>query len=749
MEQPASAAARLDRGQHELTFADDFSGDRLDPERWVDHYLPHWTTPERSAARYELGDGLRLLIEADQPAWRPEDGELRVSNIQTGSFSGPSGSPVGQHRHRDGLLVRTAQPARRLWTPSSGLVEVVVAASADPRCLTAVWLVGFEEGSPAESGEICVAELFGDAIGPGRSQVRLGVKAHHDPRLRTDMVDLLLDLDATEAHSYAAEWDGSGVRFFVDDHLVRTADQVIDYPLQLMVDLFELPVESVRDPAGYPKSAHVTAVRGYRPSRTPSSPKGVATPLPRSTPQEQQVDPTALLALLDALEGDPDIEMHSLMVVRHGHVVAEGWWAPYSSEHRQLLYSLSKSFTSTATAFAQAEGLLDLDDPLLKHFPELDAEIVEPRSRAITLRHLAAMASGHSWDTIDMAFDRDPEEPVRGFLLTPPDREPGSLFAYNQLCTYSLASVIQRNAGTPLTEYLRPRLLDPLGIAEVGWQSWPPGRELGFTGLHARTEDVAKLGLLHLQRGRWGDEQLLSKAWVAAATSKRIDNADQPNPDWRQGYGYQFWIARHGYRGDGAFGQLCVVLPEHDTVVVTTARTEKLQAILDALWTELLPGLGRTTQDVEVEKRLAQRLERLQLPAQPGDAAPPKWEPWVAGAFPVVRDGPGSSSALGSVEVRRAGDAVQLVLTEPDNELVVAVGLGSWTVSEPLDQHGRVVPVAASGGWEDAATLRVAVFFLETPHRLDVTLALADRTARAVWPHPPLGGDRLAELRCP
>jgi hypothetical protein len=264
MEQTRGPRETLDRAELDLVLSDDFTGDVLDPDRWIDHYLPHWTTAERSAARYDLdGDGLRLLIEADQPAWRPEDGRMRASNLQTGSFSGPTGSTIGQHRHREDLLVRSPQPLRRLWTPSSGLVEARVRASVDPTCLTAIWLVGLEAASPHESGEICVAELFGNVIGGARSQVRLGVKAHHDPRLRTEMVDLILDLDATEEHGYVAEWDSHQVRFSVDDVHVFTVDQGIDYPLQLMVDLFEFPVTDARDPASYPKSAGVRSVRGY------------------------------------------------------------------------------------------------------------------------------------------------------------------------------------------------------------------------------------------------------------------------------------------------------------------------------------------------------------------------------------------------------------------------------------------------------------------------------------------------------
>ena len=255
----------LDRTVYELAFAEEFTGPALDGDRWVTHYLPHWTTPERSAARYELLPGLlRLRIDADQPAWRDEDGELRVSNIQTGTFSGPLGSPVGQHRHRADLAVRTAQATRRLYTPSAGLVEAVLRASPDPSCMLAFWLVGFEEESAEQCGEICVAELFGNAIGRRRSRVRIGLKAHDDPRLHDDMQEVELDLDATAWHAYAAEWTAERIRFFVDDRLVRTVDQRIDYPLQLMVDLFEFPEGTDRDPAAYPKVGDVKAVRGYR-----------------------------------------------------------------------------------------------------------------------------------------------------------------------------------------------------------------------------------------------------------------------------------------------------------------------------------------------------------------------------------------------------------------------------------------------------------------------------------------------------
>jgi glycosyl hydrolase family 16 len=268
--QEAGPGETLDRTAYELDFDEDFTAPVLDPARWVAHYMPHWTTAERSAARYELRPGLlRLRIDAGQPAWRPEDGEMRVSSLQTGIFSGPAGSRVGQHRHRAGLTVRTAQSTRRLYTSTGGLAEAVMRASSDPACMLAFWLVGFEEESPDCSGEICVAELFGHAIRPGHCHARVGLKAHHDPRLHDDMADVPLGFDATAWHTYGAEWTAGYVRFFVDDQLVRVVRQRIAYPLQLMVDLFEFPQGGDRDPATYPKIGEIQAVRGYRPLAEP------------------------------------------------------------------------------------------------------------------------------------------------------------------------------------------------------------------------------------------------------------------------------------------------------------------------------------------------------------------------------------------------------------------------------------------------------------------------------------------------
>ena len=479
-----------------------------------------------------------------------------------------------------------------------------------------------------------------------------------------------------------------------------------------------------------------------------------ARPLPRSTPAEQDVEAAGVLALLDALEAADGIEMHSLMVLRHGTVVAEGWWSPYTRERPHLLYSLSKSFTSTAAGFAVAEGLLDLDDTVLSHFPELDADVTDPRSRSMLVRHVASMASGHAAETWDRAVAAAPAEPVRGFLMLPPENDPGTVFAYNQPCTYSLAAIIQRRSGTTLSDYLRPRLFDPLGIGEVGWQQHPAGRDLGFTGLHATTEDVARLGQLHLQAGWWDGARLLSEDWVQEATRSHVSNAGGTDPDWSQGYGFQFWRSRHGYRGDGAYGQFCLVLPEQDTVVVTTAATDDMQGILDAVWEHLLPALrpagARARTAPADEATLVRRLAGLQLavprlepePGSPGD--------WSGTTFTPAGTAVAAQPTLTAVTVEPDGPGWRLVLEDAGERHVVRLGAGRWVVSErPTAGAADPLPMAVVGGWADPVSLHAELVFLETPHRLQVQAHLPSATFEARWVTTPLHRGPLSGLRSP
>ncbi|MEU8240771.1 glycoside hydrolase family 16 protein [Actinoplanes missouriensis] len=238
----------------EPDFADDFRGPGLSPQRWVDHYLPHWTTPDRSRARYDLdAGGLRLRIDADQPDWRPEDAPLRVSNIQTGSHA-------GTHRHRpDGLEIRTATATELLWAPSAGRVEVTVSASLDENCMLAAWLVGTEHLSARDSGEICLFEIDASAVTAEATVARSGIKAHSDDRLTTDMAEVTVPFSAAAPHTWTAAWGPDGTVIGCEGRVVRKLPQAPGYPLFLLIDLFEIGPPS----GSYPKTARVHRVRGW------------------------------------------------------------------------------------------------------------------------------------------------------------------------------------------------------------------------------------------------------------------------------------------------------------------------------------------------------------------------------------------------------------------------------------------------------------------------------------------------------
>jgi CubicO group peptidase (beta-lactamase class C family) len=478
--------------------------------------------------------------------------------------------------------------------------------------------------------------------------------------------------------------------------------------------------------------------------------------LSRSSPESQGVEPAGIMAFLDRLDAAPDIEMHSLMIIRHGQVVAEGWWSPYAPEQVHLLYSLSKSFTSTAAAFAVAEGLLDLDATVLSYFPEHDREITDPRSRSILVRHVAAMASGHLEETINRALALDQLEPVRGFLLIPPDREPGTVFAYNQPCTYSLAAIIQRLTGQTLTEYLRPRLFDPLGIGQVGWQQHPRGRDIGYSGLHATTDAIARLGLLYLQGGVWNGKRLLSEEWVAEATGmqieSRMETPNEPKPDWQRGYGFQFWMARHGYRGDGAYGQFCVLLPEQDAVIATTAATENMQGILDAMWSDLLPAMTASTiEPSPIAEQLATRLARLQLPAFEARHAPgSSVSAWADASFLPADGRCEAQPTLTDVVLHQDRERWRLTLAEGAVAYTAEVGTGDWRTNLTETDCGRTgVLLAVSGGWTDEDTFGADAIFLETPHRLQLTCSLSTGEFQVRWRTVPLWPAGFSELRMP
>jgi CubicO group peptidase (beta-lactamase class C family) len=333
--------------------------------------------------------------------------------------------------------------------------------------------------------------------------------------------------------------------------------------------------------------------------------------LPRSTPEAQGVSSEVIRAFVEAADEKINT-LHSFMLVRHGQVVAEGWWKPEAAEKPHLMHSLSKSFTSTAVGLAIAEGKLSVDDPVLKFFPEAAPAAPTDKLKAMRVRDLLTMTSGHG---TEMKFSDDTPW-VQAFLAHSVEHKPGTHFMYNTPGSHMLSAIVRKVTGETVLDYLKPRLFTPLGIATPEWPSSPQGNTLGGWGLKICTEDVAKFGQLYLQKGQWKGHQLVPAAWVAQATSKQVSNGSDPSKDWDQGYGFQFWRCRHdAFRGDGLNGQFCIVLPEQDAVIAITALTNDMQAELNVVWDKLLPAFHAETLPANAveETKLKEKLKGLEV----------------------------------------------------------------------------------------------------------------------------------------
>lgn len=253
-------------GTGRLVFDDDFDGPGLDLTTWLPHYLPAWSSRAETAATYEVRDScLHLTIPAGQGLWCGDlhQPPLRVSGIQTGNFSGPVGSTVGQQPFREGAIVREEQETFWGWTPDHGYIELRARAVVTPRSMVAFWMVGLED-RPERSAEICVAEVFGNAVEPGRSAaVGMGLHSFRDPGVAENFEAVRLPIDVAQFHTYAVDWTPTTVDFLVDGALVRSCAGPPAYPLQLMVAVFDFPEPSTGDDADAVPALVVDHVRGY------------------------------------------------------------------------------------------------------------------------------------------------------------------------------------------------------------------------------------------------------------------------------------------------------------------------------------------------------------------------------------------------------------------------------------------------------------------------------------------------------
>ena len=296
--------------------------------------------------------------------------------------------------------------------------------------------------------------------------------------------------------------------------------------------------------------------------------------LVRSTPEAEGIPSEAVANWFRALE-EGGYEVHGLMLLRHDKVVAEHWWAPYGPQYPHAMYSATKTFTGAAVGFAVQEGLLKVSDKVASFFPDLMPEKTAPELDRLTVEHLLTMSAGHA----RTQYPGSGDDQVRSFLAMDYAHEPGTSFAYNITCSHMLSQIITRVTGLTLYEYLKPRLLDPLGIRDVVWEMDLDGRNMGNGGMHSKTSDLAKMGIFLKNKGVWQGRQLLNREWVEAMTTPHIyqrpelSEEENNKDDGGQGYGYQVWMGRHhSWRAIGGQNQLIMVIPEADVVVASNGQ---------------------------------------------------------------------------------------------------------------------------------------------------------------------------------
>jgi CubicO group peptidase (beta-lactamase class C family) len=441
--------------------------------------------------------------------------------------------------------------------------------------------------------------------------------------------------------------------------------------------------------------------------------------LPRTSPERQGMASSVILHFVDALESQIH-EIHSFMLLRHGSVIAEGWWSPYGHNHPHFLFSLSKSFTSTAVGLAVTEGRFSIDDPVLTFFPEDTPAEVSDGLMAMCVRHLLSMSTGQAVDTWSYMVGRPDGNWINGFLDVPVLHAPGTHFVYNTGATYMLSAIVQKTTGMKLVDYLEPRLFEALGIQNATWQESPQGITAGGIGLSLKTEDVARFGQLYLQKGSWQGRQILPATWVNEATSSQISKSSGMQIEWTQGYGYQFWRCRHGaYRGDGVFGQYCIVMPEQDAVLAITSGLDifDMQQPLNLVWDILLPAMRSDSlpDDTATHEILAERLSTLAMQVVQGQSSSPVASQVSGRTYAVDRNALNIETM--TLDFTESGCTVRVIT--PAGEETIACGYGTWLLgetslfSQPL-LFDRT-PTAASGAWTADSIFTMVVRLYETP----------------------------------
>ena len=470
--------------------------------------------------------------------------------------------------------------------------------------------------------------------------------------------------------------------------------------------------------------------------------------LPRSSPEAEGVSSKGILAFLEAVTESVH-DLHSFMLLRHGRVVAEGWWSPYAPDLPHMLFSLSKSFTSTAIGLVVAEGRLSLDDSIVSLLPEDCPKNVSEPLAALRVRHLLTMTSGHDPETFGLMVSQPEGHWVKGFFNRPMIHRPGTHFAYDNCAAYMLSAVVQQVTGMTMLDYLQQHLFKSLGINNATWTACPRGINIGFAGLSLTTEEVARFGQLHLQKGVWQGQQLLPVGWVEEATKRQVSNGNNPNVDEEQGYGYLFWRIRHGaYRGDGAFGQICEVWPKQDAVLAITAGKPGMEIIQDLVWEHVLPAMSTQAlpEDTLAEQALNTKLTNLSIATVHGQSDSPVARQVSKQIFDLNYQGEERlwfdfgngrfGATFRSISFDFGPDGCACTIGDDRDVHEVVSGNGYWRrgVTTVSSQDGKSEqPVAASGAWTADDTYEMQWCFVETAFRATLTCHFVEDTITIDW----------------
>jgi CubicO group peptidase (beta-lactamase class C family) len=461
----------------------------------------------------------------------------------------------------------------------------------------------------------------------------------------------------------------------------------------------------------------------------------------QDTPEEQGISSRSIVEFFEALEKAQPDAVHSVMIRRHGLIVSQGWWAPYAPETPHLLWSLSKSFTSTAIGLAQDEGLLSIDDLVISFFPEDIPEELSSNLKAMRISDLLRMNTGQA---VEPSFrNMQSDNWVSAFLAHKVDYKPGTHFKYNSMATYMCSAILQEVTGITMVDYLTPRLFEPLGIQKPTWETDPKGVNVGGWGLSVRTEDISKLGQLYLQKGKWEGKQLLSEAWVEAATSNQTSNGSNPESDWDQGYGYQFWQCRYNaYRGDGAFGQYCLVMPEQDAVIAITAGSDNLQGILDVVWEYLLPAMkeGSLPPDDAGLELLHQKQQGLAISYVAGEES----SPLAADISGKVYQLEENIRSIKSISFNFEDSPVDITISTDQGERTIGAAFSNMEKGTMPNSQLVSDKVAVNGAWESPDTYVVNLIYYETPQSVKHTFTFKEKSLLWDTEHRASFGSRRA-----